>query len=208
MKVILISGKAQHGKDTCGKFFDIELRAKGFSTQIVHFGDALKYVCSQYYNWNGEKDEVGRSILQTVGTEIVRRKDEHFWTDFVGRLARTFNCDYVIIPDWRFEEEHDRLLQWFDFNDIITIRVERFEKWEEEGEQIPFVNEAMTLSQLHHRSETELDNYPCQYHIVNTTFEELEQSVDYILEEIEPTPTFTMTFAVDENFKTAIGGNN
>ena len=30
------------------KFFDIELRAKGFSTQIIHFGDALKYVCSQY----------------------------------------------------------------------------------------------------------------------------------------------------------------
>ena len=199
MKVILISGKAQHGKDTCGKFFDIELRTKGFSTQIIHFGDALKYVCSQYYNWNGEKDEIGRSLLQTVGTEIVRRKDEHFWTDFVGRLARTFNCDYVIIPDWRFEEEHDRLLQWFDFNDIITIRVERFEKWEEEGEQIPFVNKAMTLSQLHHRSETELDNYPCQYHIVNTTFEELEDSINYILEEIEPTPTFTMTMTIGGN---------
>ena len=197
MKIILISGKAQHGKDTCGKFFDTELRVKGFSTQIIHFGDVLKYVCSQYYNWSGEKDEVGRSLLQLVGTEIVRRKDEHFWTDFVGRLAHTFNCDYVIIPDWRFEEEHERLLQWFDFNDIITIRVERYEKWEE-GEQIPFVNEAMTLSQLHHRSEIELDNYPCHYHIVNTTLEKLEQSVNYILEEVEPTPTFTMT----------IGGND
>ena len=206
MKIILISGKAQHGKDTCGKFFDIELRAKGFSTQIIHFGDALKYVCSQYYNWNGEKDEVGRSLLQSVGTEIVRRKDEHFWTDFVGRLAHTFNCDYVIIPDWRFEEEHERLLQWFDFNDIITIRVERYEKWEEEGEQIPFVNESMTLSQLHHRSEIELDNYPCQYHIVNTTLEELEQSVNYILEEIETTSI--ITFSAGEKFKTAIGGNN
>ena len=198
MKIILISGKAQHGKDTCGKFFDNALREKGYSTKTIHFGDALKYVCSQYYNWNGEKDEVGRTLLQMVGTEIVREKDEHFWTDFVGRLARTFNCDYVIIPDWRFEEEHERLLQWFDFNDIITIRVERYEKWEEEGEQIPFVNEAMTLSQLQHRSEIELDNYPCQYHIVNTTLEELEQSVNYILEEIEPTLTFTMT----------IGGNN
>lgn len=193
MKVILISGKAQHGKDTCGKFLDIELRAKGFSTIIMHFGDAVKYVCEKYYDWNGVKDERGRSILQTVGTEIVRRKDEHFWTDFVGRLARTFDCDYIIIPDWRFEEEHERLLQWFKFEDIITIRVERFEKWEEEGEQIPFVNEAMTLSQLHHRSEIELDNYPCQYHIVNTTFENFEESIDYIIEEIEPTPTFIMT---------------
>ena len=66
----------------------------------------------------------------------------------------------------------------------------------------------MTLSQLAHRSEIELDNYPCQYHIVNTTLEDLEESVNYIIEEIEPTPTFTMTFAVGEKFKTAIGGNN
>ena len=197
MKIILISGKAQHGKDTCGKFLDIELKAKGFSTIIMHFGDAVKYVCEKYYDWNGVKDERGRSILQTVGTEIVRRKDEHFWTDFVGRLASTFDCDYIIIPDWRFEEEHERLLQWFDFNDIITIRMERFEKWEEE-EKIPFVNEAMTPSQLDHRSETELDNYPCQYHIVNITLDALEDSVNYIVEEIEPTPIFTMT----------IGGNN
>ena len=75
MKVILISGKAQHGKDTCGNFFDIELRAKGFSTQIMHFGDAVKYVCEKYYIWAGNKDEHGRSILQTVGTEFVRRQD-------------------------------------------------------------------------------------------------------------------------------------
>lgn len=198
MKIILISGKAQHGKDTCGKMLEHELQMRGCSTLIMHFGDPVKYVCEKYYGWNGQKDEVGRSLLQQVGTEIVRQKDEHFWTDFIGRLAKTFSVDYIIIPDWRFEEEHERLLQWFDFNDIITIRVERYKKWEEEGEQIPFVNEVMTLSQLHHRSEIELDNYPCQYHIINTTLEELEQSVDYILEEIEPTPIFTMT----------IGGND
>ena len=63
---------------------------------------------------------------------------------------------------------------------------------------IPFVNEVMTPSQLIHRSEIELDNYTCQYHIVNTTFENLEDSVNYIIEEIEPTPIFTMT----------IGGND
>lgn len=184
MKIILISGKAQHGKDTCGVMLEKELEQKGKKTQIVHFGDPVKFVCSKYYGWNGEKDKAGRSILQLVGTDIVREKDEHFWTDFVGRLARTFNTDYLIVPDWRFEEEHERLLKWFNFDDIITIRIERFEKWEEEGEKIPFINQLMTALQLTHRSETELDNYPCQYHIVNTTLEDLNDSVAYIVKEI------------------------
>ena len=54
------------------------------------------------------------------------------------------------------------------------------------------------LHNIKPNSEIELDNYPCQYHIVNTTLEELEESVNYIIEEIEPTPTFIMT----------IGGND
>ena len=198
MKIILISGKAQHGKDTCGKMLEHELQTRVCSTLIMHFGDPVKYVCEKYYGWNGQKDEVGRSLLQQVGTEVVRQKDEHFWTDFIGRLAKTFSVDYIIIPDWRFEEEYDRLLQWFDFNDIITIRVERYEKWEEEGEHIPFINPAMTPSQLKHRSEIELDHYPCQYIIVNTELQLVEDSIKVITEEIEPTPTFIMT----------IGGNN
>lgn len=198
MKVILISGKAQHGKDTFGNLLDIELRAKGLSTVIMHFGDPVKFVCKQYYNWNGEKDAQGRSILQTVGTEIVRRNDEHFWTDFIGRLAQTFKCDYVIIPDWRFEEEHERLLKWFKCEDIITIRMERYHQYDEEGEKIPFVNEVMTASQLHHRSEIELDNYPCMYQVINTTLEELSGSAEVIAEELEPTKYYEMV----------IGGNN
>ena len=159
MKVILISGKAQDGKDTCGNFLDIELRAKGFSTQIMHFGDAVKYVCEKYYNWDGNKDERGRSILQTVGTEIVRRQDEHFWTDFVGRLARTFDCDYIIIPDWRFENELFSMRTRFSYSIVVPVLITRPENEKTDN---------MTDAQRNHQSETELDNWKFfDYNIIN-----------------------------------------
>ena len=88
MKIILISGKAQHGKDTFAKA--LQPYFEPYNTKIVHFADALKFVCSQYYDWNGVKDNLGRTILQRVGTEVVRAQDEHFWTDFAARLIKTF----------------------------------------------------------------------------------------------------------------------
>ena len=166
MKIILISGKAQHGKDTFAK--TLQLYFEPYNTKIVHFADALKFVCSQYYDWNGVKDNLGRTILQRVGTEVVRAQDEHFWTDFAARLIKTFKyVDYVIIPDWRFDEEIERLSDYFNFEDIIKVRVDR-------GSYVP---PQMTETQLKHRSETELDDYPFDFIIDNTAdLSQLEES--------------------------------
>lgn len=174
MKIILISGKAQHGKDTFSYFLKEELTKNNSSCLIMHFGDALKYIAKEYFNWDGIKDAEGRTLLQTIGTEIVRAKDEHFWTDFIGRLARVLNYDYILIPDWRFEEEHSRLAEYCE--DIITIRINRYEKFDSFEDCVPYVNATMTEEQLNHRSETELDNYPCEYIIANTTLVELASS--------------------------------
>lgn len=172
MRVILISGQAQHGKDTFGKMLEVELRTLGFSTQIIHFADALKFVCKEYFGWDGNKDERGRFLLQHVGTEIVRAKDEHFWTDFVARLIKIFNRDFIIIPDWRFIEEYNKISEQFD---VTTVRIERYLTYNEE-EQVPYVNEAMTPTQLAHRSEVELNNWTCDYVVINTTLGELSLS--------------------------------
>ena len=182
MKIILISGKAQHGKDTFAKMLKEQFEQKNNQVKIIHFGDVLKFICEKYYNWNGKKDVVGRTLLQYVGTEIVREKDEHFWTDFVGRLARTFECDYVIIPDWRFIEEHTQMLEYFDDKDIITLRIERYENF---SEGIKYINPIMTEEQLLHRSEIELDNYYVDYIIVNETLENLTETADFIVHEME-----------------------
>ena len=48
MKIILISGKAQHGKDTFSYFLKEELTKNNNSCLIMHFGDALKYIAKEY----------------------------------------------------------------------------------------------------------------------------------------------------------------
>ena len=59
MKVICISGKAQHGKDTTAAILKELLEADGKSVKIAHFADLLKFICKTYFDWDGQKDERG-----------------------------------------------------------------------------------------------------------------------------------------------------
>ena len=64
MRVIAISGKGESGKDTIAKMLKQQLEEQNYKVMIIHFADVLKFVCRQYFNWNGEKDEHGRTLLQ------------------------------------------------------------------------------------------------------------------------------------------------
>ena len=113
MKVICISGKAQHGKDTTAGMMKTALEGMGHTVLIAHYGDLLKYVCRAFFGWNGEKDAYGRSLLQKVGTDIVREQRPNFWVDFIKDLLSMFpnEWDFVIIPDSRFPNEIESLKQ-------------------------------------------------------------------------------------------------
>lgn len=184
MKIILISGKAGHGKTTFANFLEEELSLKGEVLRIA-FGDLLKYVCRQYYDWDGVKDAKGRNLLQQVGTEIVRARDEDFWTDYVLRFAAVMRPAYVIIDDWRFVEEIERI-GFFDIG-TTTVRVERYEKWVGDHPDyinVPYKNPTMTQEQLAHRSETELANCPCEYIITNVSIQSLREAAEEIVKYI------------------------
>ena len=107
MKVICISGKAGHGKDTVARFMKDALVNNGQRVLITHYGDLVKYICTTFFDWNGEKDECGRQLLQTVGTDIIRAQDQNFWVNFVMSVLKFFSdkWDYVLIPDCRFINE-------------------------------------------------------------------------------------------------------
>lgn len=106
-KFICISGKAQNGKDTTAEILKWELTAAGKKVLVVHYADLLKYICRTWFGWNGEKDCAGRTLLQYVGTDIVRNKRPDFWVDFVLDMVKLFSdeWDYIIIPDTRFPNE-------------------------------------------------------------------------------------------------------
>ena len=147
MMVLCISGKAQHGKDTSANMLREMLEEDGFRVLVVHYADLLKYVCRSFFGWNGQKDEEGRSLLQYVGTDVIRKQDESFWVRFVGQILSFFpdRWDFVLIPDCRFPNEI-RLLEQFGF-DVLHIRVVR------QNFESP-----LTEEQQRHPSETALDH--------------------------------------------------
>lgn len=156
MKVVCISGKAQHGKDTTAGMMKTALESMGHTVLIAHYGDLVKYVCRTFFGWNGEKDAYGRSLLQKVGTDIVREQRPNYWVDFVKDMLSMFpnEWDFVLIPDSRFPNEIDGLKQ-SGFN-VIHLRVRR------ENFESP-----LTTEQQNHPSETALDHVVPDFLIVN-----------------------------------------
>lgn len=173
-KVICIGGKAQHGKDTTGAFLYDALNTWGTATRIAHYGDLVKYICKTFFDWDGVKDDCGRSLLQHVGTDVIRAKDPNYWVNFIIDMLGFFDgyWDYVIIPDCRFPNEIECLQD--AGLDTTYIRVER----------AGFVS-PLTEEQQKHPSETALDDYPADYIIFNSgTLEDLKDSVATVVEHI------------------------
>ena len=169
-KIILISGKARHGKDTFAKFLKEGLENKGQKVLICHYGDLLKFIASGYLGWNREKDEEGRKLLQQVGTGLIREKEPDFWVDFIIKMLGYFGniYDYVLIPDVRFPNEVDKVKEAFG-DKVFHFRVVRPD----------FISD-LTPEQLEHPSETALDNYPFDCEVLNDgTLKEFEEGVKY-----------------------------
>lgn len=166
-KIICISGKAQNGKDTSATMFKRELENKGKKVLIIHYADLLKFICKTFFNWDGNKDVAGRSLLQRVGTESVRKQRPDYWVDFVNDIVEMFpnEWDYVIIPDTRFPNE---LYKWKDTAyETIHVRIQR------ENFESP-----LTQEQQQHISETALDNVEYDFLIVNDgSIEDLSRTI-------------------------------
>lgn len=147
MRIILISGAAGSGKDTVGEILRDAYEGDGKKVLVTHFADLVKHVAANFYGWNGVKDIHGRSVLQKVGTDIVRRWKEDYWVDFLIDMLELFGgrYDYVIIPDARFPNEVSKIKE--KWPDTIHLRVER-KKFQTH----------LTEEQLRHASETALES--------------------------------------------------
>lgn len=172
---ICISGKAQNGKDTSAEIFKNELIIRGHSVLVIHQADLLKYICKAFFNWNGEKDEAGRTLLQQVGTNVIRKVEPDFWVDFIAKVTGFFKdtWGYIIVPDTRFPNELEKL-KANDAN-IFHVRVIR------EGFKSP-----LTEEQQQHPSETALDGIESDFTLINDKgIDDLYGGVVSILDAIE-----------------------
>ncbi len=133
---------------------------------ITHFADLLKFICKNYFDWDGKKNDNGRELLQYVGTDVIREIKPNYWVDSVREIISFFSgeWDYVLIPDCRFENE----MMWDESYNTTNVKVVRknFES-------------PLTIEQQNHISETALDNWNFDYII------ESESGVDKLELEVK-----------------------
>ena len=148
MEIVLISGKAEAGKTTAANLLKKFLELDGKRVAKVAYADYLKSMAKSFYNWNGEKDDAGRALLQRLGTDIIREKDPDFWVHVMIQTVHALRdeFDVVIIDDVRFPNE---ITAWEDvFIRPIVFRIER-----------PGYENHLSPEQRMHPSETALDDW-------------------------------------------------
>lgn len=180
---IIISGKAGSGKDTVAQFMKEELEKHGKRVLVIHYGDAVKWVLREFFNWDGQKDAVGRTLLQRIGTDVVRAQFPNFWTGIVVGLLKAFepysDFDIALVPDARFPNEVDIALD--TLQNCVAVRIDR-----RNADGSEWINPKLTDEQRRHPSETSLDCYAFDYVIHNDEgLNTLEESAQSILKDLK-----------------------
>lgn len=180
---IILSGKSGSGKDMTAQFMKEELAKHGKKALVIHYADAVKWFCREFLDWDGKKDEVGRTLLQMVGTDIVRKVHPNFWTGIVVGLIQAFeptnNFDVAIVPDARFPNEVDISLS--SLKNCVSVRIER-----KNSDGTDWINPVLTEDQRNHPSETSLDCFAFDYVIHNDEgLDTLRESAISILQDLK-----------------------
>lgn len=177
---VLVSGKAQSGKDTISDYL-----VKNYNFEKIAFATALKNCLRQFSDWDGQKDEAGRKLLQSVG-QAFREYDKDNWVKLLlieieAKIYHLYIKNYAtktisfVISDVRFINEIVRFKELIQKRipkaNFITIRVER-----------PSLNNDTWRKDI---SETELDNYKEFDYTVNndSDIETLYRKIDKIIRE-------------------------
>lgn len=182
MKILMISGKSNSGKDQFALFLKDQLEHQYKKVCIIHFGDLVKVFLKDHYGWQGKKDVEGRRMLQRLGTDIMRKKYPDYWAEVVSKFLSAVeqDFDFALIPDWRFRNE-EQIIRKYN-HDVETIRINRFN---ENGSY--YINPALTEEQANHISEIELDDHYFDWMVNNIG----------ILDELRETAVELANFFID-----------
>lgn len=174
--VVLISGFARSGKDTSAGMVKTILEGMGQRVKVTHYADHLKNLCKDWLDWDGVKDDYGRTLLQYVGTNIVREQYPAYWVDHMVQMLKFFGnmFDVVLIPDTRFPNEIERIRQ--SGYDTVHMRIDRGSGFDN----------GLTDGQKNHISETALIDYPRDILVQNDgTLEDLHFKLMGVAEKID-----------------------
>jgi hypothetical protein len=174
MEVYLIGGKARNGKDTLGSFMKEELEAKGKKVAVMQISNYIKHFAKDYFGWDGREETKPRTLLQELGTDIIRVKMNKPLF-FIKRLLEDMEVldnffDTILVTDVRFPIEFEKVKE--KYPKAITIHITR-----------PELVSELTSKEQHHATETALDNYKgCDYYVINTDLDKLKSDAKKIVD--------------------------
>jgi len=178
-KIILLSGKAEAGKNTLADYLKERLEAKGNKVIIDAFAKYIKGYLKDYYGWDGtSKDKQWREKIQLLGTDKIKEQ-LNYKSFHARRLAEDFQIvaddfDYMIVSDTRFQDEVHTMKAMFP-NECISVRINRYDH-----------QNRLTEEQRKHRSECDLDNFKFDYviHTRKSSVGQLHDEADRVLKQV------------------------
>ena len=126
MKIILIGGKANSGKDSTAEYIDNYYRGKGLDVVNIQIAYYIKMYAKQIAMWDGDNETKPRQLLQDLGTELIRKQiDEYF---FIKRILQDIDVysryfDVITISDGRLPEEFKEIKKAYP--ETISLHVTR-----------------------------------------------------------------------------------
>jgi hypothetical protein len=183
MKIVLISGKAESGKDSFHELASKILKREGLHIPTrVAYADEVKFIAEQM-GWNGEKDEKGRAGLIMVGDGAREYFDKLVWIrKLVRKIDNISNAldsskRMIFVTDCRYPNEIDMVKNYFILrgHDVYSVRVIR-----------PNHVSKLTPEQRANRSEVALDDYKDWDFVItnDATLRQFEQEVAKVISQI------------------------
>lgn len=176
VKIFIVAGKANSGKDTTCELINNYVKLKEKNAVNLQFSSYIKMYAKKISDWNGNEDTKPRSLLQELGTEVIRNKiDEDFFIKrIIGDIeVYSYYTDVITISDARLPKELDSIKN--SFNNVYKIKIER-----------PSYENNLNNKEKNHITEIALDDYNSyDYVIVNDgTVEDLNKKVIKIIDEV------------------------
>ena len=174
--IFIVAGKSNAGKDTTCEFINSYVKRKGLKSINLQFSSYVKMYAKNITNWSGSEDDKPRTLLQILGTEIIRNQiDRKF---FIKRIIEdikvySYYFDVITISDARFPDEINDVVNCFD--SVYKIGLAR-----------PNFISKLDKEQKVHATELALDGYnDFDYYIINDgSIDELNNKIISIIDEV------------------------
>lgn len=181
MKIILLGGKANSGKDSSAEYIDNYYRSRGLDVVNIQIGFYIKMYAKEIAKWDGDNETKPRQLLMDIGTELIRKQiDENF---FIKRIIQDIDIysryfDVITISDGRLPEEFAAIK--LAYPETVTVHVTR-----------PGFESRLTKAQKQHITEKLVDEIEYDFDLVNDgTLDDLEVKAIELIRTIEKETKF------------------